>query len=138
MQKNFTFSETINYPIETVWQVLSKPSKISVHGAVKSDIISDTEWVEHTNDSVDNHCKATLNEAEKRVEIKSENSSHKGEWDDIIISAKDAGNDSTEITVGITVATKAIFNMLAFKYFGDKISKYSSNNIFSHIENLLK
>ena len=138
MEKNFTFSETINQPFESVWNVLTKPSKISVHGAVKTDIISDTEWVEHTTDSIENHCTATVNESAKQVEIKSENSRHKGEWDDIIISAKDAGNGSTEVTVAITVATKAIFNMLAFKYFGKKIEKYSTNNIFEHIENLLR
>ena len=138
MHKNFTFSETINYPLESVWNVLTKPSKISVHGAVKTDIISDTEWIEHTTDEIENHCTATVNEAAKQVEIKSENSKHKGEWDDIVISAKDAGNGSTEVAVDITVATAAIFNMLAFKYFGEKIEKYSSNNIFSHIEKLLK
>ena len=137
MQKDFTISETINHSVQDVWGVLSNPSQLSVHGAVKTDVISNTEWIEHTNDSVESHCVATVNDAEKKVEIKSESSKSKGEWDDIVISAKDAGEGSTEIVVDITIGTSAVFNMLAFKFFGDKMMKYSSSNIFGQIDKLL-
>ena len=137
MQKTITISETINHSLQQVWGVLSHPSQLSLHGAVKTDVISDTEWIEHTNDSVQSHCIATVNAAEHKVEVKSENEKYKGEWDDIVISATDAGNNSTQVDVNITIATGAVFNMLAFKFFGDKMMKYSSSNIFEQIDKLL-
>lgn len=134
MKKDFTVSEKIAYPLETVWSVIQKPADLHIHGSVRCDRISDTEWIEHTSDQIENRCTATVKPEDYSVEIQSANSKFPEESDDIIITLTSEGEAETVVTIQYSITTTAIFNMVSFKLFGDKIMHFSSNTIFKNIE----
>lgn len=137
MEKEKIITKHLNLEATKVWEVLKRPAHLAIHGNVKTTIVSDLEWIEHTGENVDNRCSAKIDEATKTVSIQSESSKYKTEHDAFKISVKDTG-DGSDVTVDFELFTGAIANILVMKVAGDKIVESSIDKLFKHIEKACK
>lgn len=133
MEKESVITRHLNQPVEKVWEVVKKPARLAVHGDVKSTIISDIEWIEHTSSEVDNHCIASIDEATKTVTIQTENSKWESEHDSFVITVK-AVDEGCDVTIDFTLFTGAVANVLVMKFAGNKIVESSIDKLLNHIQ----
>lgn len=118
---------------DRVWDAVKRPSQLAVHGNVRTTVISDLEWVEHTSPEADNKCTATVDETARTVIIRSENSKYSSESDEIKISVSGDGSGS-RVAIDYTMHTGAVANILVMKFAGDKIIEASVDKMIRHIE----
>lgn len=137
MEKEKVITKHLNIDAATVWEVVKKPAYLAVHGDVKTTIVSDLEWIEHTGEAVDNRCVAKVDEATKTVSIQSESSKYKTEHDAFKISVKEV-DGGCDVTIDFDMFTGAIANILVMKVAGDKIVEGSIDKLFHHIEKKCK
>ena len=133
MEKEKVITKTIDKNADAVWAVVKKPSHLALHGDVKTTVISDLEWVEHTSPEVDNRCTAAVDETSRTVTVKSVNSKYSSESDEISISVA-ADGEGCKVTVDFTMHTGAVANILVMKFAGDKIVESSVDKMIKHIE----
>ncbi|MEG0094385.1 MAG: hypothetical protein RR673_09920, partial [Erysipelotrichaceae bacterium] len=122
MEKNYHFSKELNYSIETIWNALLKPDEIIMEKNVVYDKISNTKWIEHTSETIDNVYQVSIIENHELL-IEVENSKYHGEKN--VIDLKVIENGTTcELSVHYTIGTKAIFNMISLEFLGNTIAHH--------------
>lgn len=137
MEKEKVITKHLNIDANKAWDVIKKPAFLAIHGDVKTTIVSDLEWIEHTGEAVDNRCVAKIDEATKTVSIQSESSKYKSEHDAFKISLKEV-DGGCDVTIDFELFTGAIANILVMKVAGDKIVESSIDKLFQHIEKKCK
>ena len=136
MEKVFDFSEELHASIDQVWEVIKKPVHIISEKNAKITIEDDLNWVQHDGE-VDNECHATLDESAYKVHVVTTNTKYRTEGTDVILELMPEGSHC-KVHVHYVIKTKAIFNMVVFKAFGEKLEHHATNVILKHIKKALK
>lgn len=137
MKKEFSFTQTYDAPFERVWEILCDPSEIVMEHNAHYDKISNTNWIDHTGQNVDNTFNADIDEASHTITIEAINSKYASERNVIVLNAKES-DGQTIVSVDYTIGTTAIFNIITMELLGEKIIHHASNVILKHINKKLK
>ncbi|MEG0981654.1 MAG: hypothetical protein RSA96_07225 [Erysipelotrichaceae bacterium] len=132
MEKNYHFSKELTYSVEKVWNALLKPDEIIMEKNAVYEKISNTKWIEHTSETIDNVYQVSIIENHELL-IEVENSKYHGEKNVIDLKVSEKGT-SCELSVHYTIGTKAIFNMISLEFLGNTIAHHISNVIMINLE----
>ncbi|MEG0959252.1 MAG: hypothetical protein RSC93_12035 [Erysipelotrichaceae bacterium] len=131
MEKEFSFNETINYPLKTVWNALQIPDEIVMDKNAVYDKKSKIEWIEHTSEIIDNVYLVKKIE-NNQIYIEVENSKYKTEKNSIELKIV-ANTNTTTLKVTYMIATKALFNIISLELLGKNIAHHISNVIVKNL-----